>query len=159
MTRDDVNKLLGGVNFIPGMKAEEWAYLFATLLEQEVQKREAIKTFKAVCDAIAEEREACAKLCLKLEPFFGPGFAAAIRARGEQMTDDFKFPEMPGYDFPLMGYDMTMRDAFAAKAMMGMMARNQPAGFDFTKYPDDPQRVARWAYTLADAMMAERSKT
>jgi hypothetical protein len=30
-----------------------------------------------------KEREACAKLCLETEPFYGAMFAEAIRARGE----------------------------------------------------------------------------
>ncbi len=32
----------------------------------------------------AAEREACAKLCLETEPFYGVMFAEAIRARGEK---------------------------------------------------------------------------
>lgn len=33
--------------------------------------------------AQAAEREACAKLCLETEPFYGVMFAKAIRARGQ----------------------------------------------------------------------------
>jgi hypothetical protein len=32
----------------------------------------------------AAEREACAKLCLETEPFYGVMFAEAIRARGQK---------------------------------------------------------------------------
>jgi hypothetical protein len=32
----------------------------------------------------AAEREACAKLCLETEPFYGVMFAEVIRARGEE---------------------------------------------------------------------------
>jgi hypothetical protein len=32
----------------------------------------------------AAEREACAQLCLKTEPFYGVMFAEVIRARGEK---------------------------------------------------------------------------
>lgn len=33
--------------------------------------------------AVKAEREACAKLCLETEPFYGVMFAEAIRARGQ----------------------------------------------------------------------------
>ena len=39
--------------------------------------------FKTIYEAgAAAEREACAKLCLETEPFYGVMFANAIRARG-----------------------------------------------------------------------------
>ncbi len=38
--------------------------------------------------AIEAEREACAELCLKTEPFYGQMFAEAIRARGHTRKQD-----------------------------------------------------------------------
>jgi hypothetical protein len=34
--------------------------------------------------AVKAEREACAKVCLEAEPFYGVMFAEAIRARGQR---------------------------------------------------------------------------
>ena len=49
-------------------------------------------------------------------------------------------------------YGMTLRDYFAAKAMLGYYA-SLPAG-----NPLPAQQVAMIAYGIADAMLAERSK-
>jgi hypothetical protein len=47
---------------------------------------------------------------------------------------------------------MTLRDYFAAKAMQGLMSARNPI---LTKIAD----IAEGAYEIADAMLAERSKT
>jgi hypothetical protein len=47
---------------------------------------------------------------------------------------------------------MTLRDYFAAKAMQGMLSASNPI---LTKIAD----IAEGAYEIADAMLAERSKT
>ena len=57
-------------------------------------------------------------------------------------------------EFWAMG--MSLRDYFAAKAMQGLMTRQDGAGFDFARAPDDAKRVALWAYDLADAMLKAR---
>lgn len=44
-----------------------------------------------------------------------------------------------------------LRDCFAMFAMNGM-ARY----FDFAEFKDDPMRVAKWSYDVADAMMEAR---
>ena len=44
--------------------------------------------------------------------------------------------------------DEDLRDLFAGMAMQGLIHH-----FDFAKFRDDPQRVARWAYDAADAMI------
>ena len=44
--------------------------------------------------------------------------------------------------------DEDLRDLFAGMAMQGLIHH-----FDFAKFRDDPQRVARWAYDAADAML------
>ena len=44
--------------------------------------------------------------------------------------------------------DEDLRDLFAGLAMQGLIHH-----FDFAKFRDDPQRVARWAYDAADAMI------
>jgi len=48
---------------------------------------------------------------------------------------------------------MTLRDYFAAKAMQGFMAnKSNPMHFQ-------PEADASWAYSIADAMLAEREKS
>jgi hypothetical protein len=47
--------------------------------------------------------------------------------------------------------DEDLRDLFAGMAMQGLIHH-----FDFAKFRDDPQRVARWAYDAADAMIAAK---
>jgi hypothetical protein len=44
--------------------------------------------------------------------------------------------------------DEDLRDLFAGMALMGLIHH-----FDFDRFRDDPQRVARWAYDAADAML------
>ena len=54
-------------------------------------------------------------------------------------------PSNPGY-----AHGMTLRDYFAAKAMQGGLAHNRPAA--------DTAGWAKWAYQVADAMLAAREK-
>jgi hypothetical protein len=51
---------------------------------------------------------------------------------------------------------MTLRDYFAAKAMQGLIARESTGAFDFEACPNDPWRVALWAYDVADQMLKAR---
>jgi hypothetical protein len=44
--------------------------------------------------------------------------------------------------------DEDLRDLFAGLAMQGLIQH-----FDFDRFKQDPQRVARWAYDTADAMI------
>ena len=44
--------------------------------------------------------------------------------------------------------DEDLRDLFAGLAMQGLIHQ-----FDFDRFKQDPQRVARWAYDTADAMI------
>ena len=46
---------------------------------------------------------------------------------------------------------ISLRDYFAAKAMQGIMVGDLPA----SHYPET---VAKWAFSIADAMLIERSK-
>lgn len=67
--------------------------------------------------------------------------------------DDFAFPRPAVQD--KMGWigaqrGMTLRDYFAAKAMQGAWAD--------PKCQATPERMAKWAYLVADAMLAERDK-
>jgi hypothetical protein len=48
---------------------------------------------------------------------------------------------------------MTLRDYFAAKAMQGMLANDIECG------PEQVPIIVASAYVMADAMLAERSKT
>jgi hypothetical protein len=54
---------------------------------------------------------------------------------------------------------MTLRDYFAAKAMQGLIARESTGAFNFETHPDDPWRVAMWAYDVADQMLKVREKS
>jgi len=47
--------------------------------------------------------------------------------------------------------DEDLRDLFAGLAMQGLIHH-----FDFDRFKQDPQRVARWAYDAADAMIAAK---
>jgi hypothetical protein len=51
---------------------------------------------------------------------------------------------------------MTLRDYFAAKAMQGLIARESSGAFNFESCPNDPWRVALWAYDVADEMLKAR---
>ena len=51
---------------------------------------------------------------------------------------------------------MTLRDYFAAKAMQGLIARESAGAFNFEACPNDPWRVALWAYDVADQMLKVR---
>ena len=53
---------------------------------------------------------------------------------------------------------MTLRDYFAAKAMQGLMMRQDAAGFNFALAPNDAMRVSLWAYDLADTMLKARDQ-
>lgn len=44
--------------------------------------------------------------------------------------------------------DEDLRDLFAGLALQGLIQH-----FDFDRFKQDPQRVARWAYDAADAMI------
>ena len=54
---------------------------------------------------------------------------------------------------------MSLRDYFAAKAMQGLIARESTGAFNFETHPDDPWRVAMWAYDVADQMLKVREKS
>lgn len=53
----------------------------------------------------------------------------------------------------------TLRDYFAAKALNGMMAAlAHPQAIGTYLKPEDAAATAQFAYALADAMLAERTK-
>jgi hypothetical protein len=54
----------------------------------EAQKLTDRQIYEHIEAAVAAEREACAELCLKTEPFYGQMFAEAIRARGYREKQD-----------------------------------------------------------------------
>lgn len=54
-------------------------------------------------------------------------------------------PSNPGY-----AHGMTLRDYFAAHALQGGLAHNRPAA--------EMAGWAKWAYQVADAMLAARDK-
>lgn len=57
-------------------------------------------------------------------------------------------------------YDMTMRDAFAAQALTGLCANPDPAIYGLLDADGEmwTTKAVRYAYGLADEMMARRSK-
>ena len=57
---------------------------------------------------------------------------------------------------PRLVMGMTLRDYFAAKAMQGLIARESTGAFNFEACPNDPWRVALWAYDVADQMLKAR---
>lgn len=70
----------------------------------------------------------------------------------------------PSYDIPLHHFGMTLRDWFAGQAIIGVIANSEAvhAGAEPTNSamnrPDFPIWLARTAYRVADAMLAERVK-
>ena len=67
-------------------------------------------------------------------------------------------PAFPAHHFDLTDneHGMTLRDYFAAKAMQGLIARESTGAFNFESCPNDPWRVALWAYDVADQMLEAR---
>ena len=67
------------------------------------------------------------------------------------------FPGLhPSFECRYKEEGMTLRDYFAAKAMQGLIARESTGAFDFEACPNDPWRVALWAYDVADQMLKAR---
>lgn len=58
--------------------------------------------------------------------------------------NDDLYPAYPG---------MTLRDWFAGQALTGLVAFDRPHAEG-----NKPEHFGRWAYAIADAMIAERSK-
>ena len=56
-----------------------------------------------------------------------------------------------------MNHDDNLRDLAAMFAMNGLIARESSGAFDFAVHPQDPWRVAQWAYDVADQMMRVRA--
>jgi hypothetical protein len=53
-------------------------------------------------------------------------------------------------------HESNLRDLAAMFAMNGLIARESSGAFDFAVHPQDPWRVAQWAYDVADQMMRVR---
>lgn len=66
-------------------------------------------------------------------------------------------PAFPTINSPdnefIESYGMTLRDYFAAQALV----RTWPV-LDDSKQPEEALIAAKWAYAVADAMLAERAK-
>lgn len=81
----------------------------------------------------------------------GPAFPAGVVRKSRPIHD-------PGAGFVVTDiteprhHGITMRDYFAAKAMQGAIP-TRPNGYEM-----DTAIMARWAYAMADAMLAEREK-
>ena len=72
-------------------------------------------------------------------------------------------PAFPGSDFPASEptYGMSLRDWFAGQALLGMIAHpfpftNATTGEPIPLADHTPAFTARHAYSVADAMLAER---
>jgi hypothetical protein len=77
---------------------------------------------------------------------------------GDGMSNITGGPAFP-YENRYEHEGMTLRDYFAAKAMQGLIARESTGAFNFETFPDDPRRVALWAYDVADQMLKARSQS
>ena len=71
-----------------------------------------------------------------------------MTSHSDKQTGGPAFPYVCDADFDY-GTGMTLRDYFAAKAMMGLGANT-----DHVSLTDD--EIARWSYNLADAMLKAR---
>jgi hypothetical protein len=54
-------------------------------------------------------------------------------------------------------HEENLRDLAAMFAMNGLIARESSGAFNFETHPNDPWRVAQWAYDVADQMMRVRA--
>ena len=77
------------------------------------------------------------------------------KATGGPAFPEIRIRSGDNYNPPTKLYygGMTLRDYFAAKALMGMMASRNPSTPRF--HPEDD---AKYVYAVADAMLAERNK-
>lgn len=69
------------------------------------------------------------------------------------MKAAFSTLEQGGNGLELADLGMDLRDYFAAKAMEGWLVSDLGCGYDI-----DEGKCARFAYQMADAMMAERER-
>ena len=67
------------------------------------------------------------------------------------MTIEFAFPHTTEHLHQPVTAGMTLRDYFAAKALMGMMASRNPTSPRF-----QPEDDAAYVYAVADAMLKAR---
>lgn len=54
-------------------------------------------------------------------------------------------------------HEKNLHDLAAMFAMCGLIMRESSGAFNFATYPQDPWRVAAWAYDVADQMMRVRA--
>lgn len=68
---------------------------------------------------------------------------------GPAFPESYGDPRNPGW----IGWGMTLRDYFAAKAMQGVIAQSQGSAL-----ASKCVHAAKYAYEMADAMLSERNK-
>ena len=89
MTRDDITRMAREAGYgdamadLHGPALERFFHMAQAAALEHMGNASMKAAERAVDTAIALEREACARLCLETEPFYGVMFADAIRARGQ----------------------------------------------------------------------------
>jgi ribosomal protein L12E/L44/L45/RPP1/RPP2 len=78
MTQDDLTKLAKAAGFL--VDGDSWIHAGSVLIDGRKSIDEQLKRFANL--VAAAQKEADAKLCEEIEPFYGVMFANAIRARG-----------------------------------------------------------------------------
>jgi hypothetical protein len=82
---------------------------------------------------------------------------------GHAFPHQLDIPNEDGINIRHRSRGMTLRDYFAAKAMQSVLADAQIPGADADPLPPEAAHwlgvVAKVSYRVADAMLAERSKT
>ena len=71
----------------------------------------------------------------------------------DKNTGGYAFPHEMTHRLPPVSAGMTLRDYFAAKALMGMMASRNPTSPRF-----QPEDDAAYVYAVADAMLKARGQ-
>lgn len=75
------------------------------------------------------------------------------------MSIDTGGPAFPHPDYLAQGWEgMTLRDYFAAKAMASFISKGDGFSEQFTSDDDHDDKISRWSYEMADAMMKARTK-
>lgn len=54
--------------------------------------------------------------------------------------------------------EKNLHDLYAGMAMMGLIARESTGAFNFETCPNDPWRVALWAFDVAEQMIRVRKE-
>ena len=70
----------------------------------------------------------------------------------QKLRNPYAFPNQATNDSNFIADGMTLRDYFAAKTMQGICVNAGRNSFDYNQ----PERIAEYSYSIADAMLKQR---